>query len=344
MGHAERHASPVEPCSALSLTLQSLRPLLTTPGLTEVCINRPHEAFLETAEGWRCAELPFGDFSWCLRLAKLVAHATRQRITEESPLLSAWLPTGERVQIVIPPATPAGTVAMGIRCPSPQLWELSELSARGLFKRTRVATDSLDAGERELTSLLNSGQYEAFLRLATRLRKNIVVSGATGSGKTTLTKALIQEIAPHERLITIEDAQELALPKHPNHVRLLYSKDGQGLSRLTPKQLLECTLRLRPDRVLLAELRADEAFEYLRTTTAHPGSITSVHASSAMLAFEQLALLIKQSSAGAQLPSAHIERLLSLLIDVVVQFGPDRSITEILFDPARQRRARDAYG
>ncbi len=93
--------------------------------------------------------------------------------------------------------------------------------------------------------------------------------------------------------------------------------------------------------MLLAELRADEAFEYLRTTTAHPGSITSVHASSAVLAFEQLGLLIKQSAAGAQLPSAHIERLLNLVIDVVVQFGPDRRIHEILYQPSRKRRALD---
>ncbi len=343
MPHVEGHPRIAEPCSALTLTMQALRPLLQTPQLTEVCINRPQEAFLETTTGWRRTELPFADFAWNLRFAKLVAHATRQRITEESPLLSAWLPTGERVQIVIPPATPAGTVAMAIRCPSSQLWGLSELATRGIFKRTRVASDGPDEGERELTGLLKSGQFEAFLRLATRLRKNIVVSGATGTGKTTLTKALIQEIEPHERLITIEDAQELTLPNHPNHVRLLYSKDGQGLSRLTPKQLLECTLRLRPDRVLLVELRADEAFEFLRTTTAHPGSITSVHAPTAMLAFEQLKLLIKQSSAGAQLPSAHIERLLNLLIDVVVQFGPDWRIAEIFYEPERKRRAHDAY-
>ena len=121
--------------------------------------------------------------------------------------------------------------------------------------------------------------YEAFMRLAVASRKNILVSGPTGSGKTTWTKALIREIPAEERLITIEDAQELVLDRHPNHVRLFYSKDDQGLARVTPKQLLESCLRMKPDRILLAELRAEEAFDYLRNVNSgHPGSITSVHA------------------------------------------------------------------
>ena len=138
------------------------------------------------------------------------------------------------------------------------------------------------------------------MRLAVRARKNILVSGATGSGKTTWTKALIREIPGDERLVTIEDARELVLDGHPNHVRLFYSKDDQGLARVTPKQLLECCLRMKPDRILLAELRAEEAFDYLRNVNSgHPGSITSVHATSAELAFEQLVLLVKQSAAAA---------------------------------------------
>ena len=117
------------------------------------------------------------------------------------------------------------------------------------------------------------------MRLAVRSRKNILVSGPTGSGKTTWTKALIREIPSSERLITIEDAKELVLDRHPNHVRLFYSKDDQGIARVTPKQLLECCLRMKPDRILLAELRAEEAFDYLRNVNSgHPGSITSVHA------------------------------------------------------------------
>ena len=186
------------------------------------------------------------------------------------------------------------------------------------------------------------------MRLAVIARKNILVSGPTGSGKTTWTKALIREIPSEERLITIEDAQELILDRHPNHVRLFYSKDDQGLSRVTPKQLLESCLRMKPDRILLAELRSEEAFDYLRNVNSgHPGSITSVHAGSAELAFEQLVLLVKQSRGGQELPRADIKQLLYLLIDVVIQFGVERHrrfINEIWFDPGCKRRSASAGG
>jgi type IV secretion system protein VirB11 len=308
----------------------------------ELCINRPREAFLETRDGWRCEPLPFADFEWCIRFAKLVANSTQQRVDAGAPLLSASLPSGERVQIVMPPATTAGCVAITIRRPSDQVWSIEELSRRGIFLGTRQAGSRLDDIDEELLRLLASSDYEAFMRLAVRTRKNILVSGPTGSGKTTWTKALIREIPSDERLITIEDARELVLDRHPNHVRLFYSKDDQGRARVTPKQLLESCLRMKPDRILLAELRAEEAFDYLRNVNSgHPGSITSVHATSAELAFEQLVLLIKQNPGGRELARSDIKSLLYLLIDVVIQFGVERHqrfIREIWFDPERKRR------
>jgi type IV secretion system protein VirB11 len=328
--------------SALELTLRALRPLLDNPEVTELCINRPGEAFVETRSGWRRESLPFADFEWCRRLAKLVANSTRQRIEEESPLLSASLPSGERIQIVLPPATTAGCVAITIRRPSDQVWSIEDLTQSGIFRRARRASDALDDTETELLRLLESEDYETFMRLAVTGRKNILVSGPTGSGKTTYTKALIREIPSEERLITIEDAKELILDRHPNHVRLFYSKDDQGLSRVTPKQLLESCLRMKPDRILLAELRAEEAFDYLRNVNSgHPGSITSVHAASAELAFEQMVLLVKQSRGGQELARTDIKNLLYLLVDVVIQFGVEnheRFVKEIWYDPERKRR------
>lgn len=339
---ASRDSTAVE-ASALELNLSALRPLLSNPDVTELCINRPGEAFIETRTGWRTEALPFADYAWCHRLAKLVANSTRQRIDEESPLLSASLPSGERIQIVLPPATSQQCVAITIRRPSDQVWSIEELTRSGIFRATRYATPELDSTEMELTSLLQGQQYDRFMRLAVASRKNILVSGPTGSGKTTYTKALIREIPSEERLITIEDARELVLDRHPNHVRLFYSKDDQGQARVTPKQLLESCLRMRPDRILLAELRAEEAFDYLRNVNSgHPGSITSVHAASAELAFEQLVLLVKQSQGGQELSRADIKQLLYLLVDIVIQFGVEhhqRFIKEIWYDPARKRRS-----
>jgi type IV secretion system protein VirB11 len=332
---AARSATP-----ALELTFRSLRPLLADRAVTELCINRPGEAFLETSDGWVREPLPFADFDWCLRFAKLIANASCQRIDASAPLLSAALPSGERAQIALPPATAPGTVAICLRRPSEAVWSIAELAARGIFRATRRARAS-DQVEDTLAACLAAGDYETFMRLAVRARKNILVSGPTGSGKTTWTKALIREIPPEERLVTIEDARELVLDRHANHVRLFYSKDDQGLARVTPKQLLEACLRMRPDRILLAEIRAEEAFDYLRNVmSGHPGSITSVHASSAALAFEQLTLLVKQSAGGRDLSRHDVKSLLLNLIDVVIQFGIERHerfIREIWYEPASER-------
>jgi len=348
-GRAELDGSR-EYASALQLILRPLRPLLSLPEVMEICINRPGEIFLETGAGWRRESAAYADLEWCRRFAKLVANFSRQRIDETAPLLSASLPSGERVQIAIPPATTQGCIAVNIRRPSQEVWSVGELTRRGIFARTRAAASGPEEVEIELRDLLARRSYEAFMGLAVRSRRNIVVSGPTGSGKTTWTKALIREIPPQERLVTIEDAPELVLDTHPNHVRLFYSKDDQGLARVTPRQLLEATLRMKPDRILLAELRAEEAFDYLRNVNSgHPGSITSVHASSAALAFEQLVLLVKQSEAGRQLARRDIRSLLRRLVDVVIQCavqGHERYIQEIWYRPrvTAQRSTRERPG
>ena len=329
--------------SSLTHTLAPLRPILDNPRVTEVCINRPQEVFIQSYDGWTTHALPFADFYWCRDFAKLVGSATKQRIDEVTPILSATLPTAERVQFVLPPATLAQHVSITIRRPSTKVRTLEELAAGGLFAQCLDATEELDAGEKELLALKARRDYVQFIRLAVRLRKNIVVSGSTGTGKTTTSNALILEVPAGERLITIEDAEELVLQRHPNSVRLLYSKGAQGLAKVTPKTLLESCLRMRPDRVFLSELRGEEAFEYLRVIAAHPGSITSVHGSTARLALVQIMLLVKQSDAGQSLQTQDVWNLLYALVDVVMQFGFDgkhRFVKEVWYDPSVKRRAR----
>ena len=145
--------------------------------------------------GWHREPLPFADFDWCSRLAKLVANSTQQRIDATSPLLSASLPTGERVQIVMPPATTAGCVAIAIRRPADQVWSIEELAATRHISRApgRPARSSTTPSW-NCCVCWHRRDYEAFMRLAVRSRKNILVSGPDGSGKTTWTKALIREI------------------------------------------------------------------------------------------------------------------------------------------------------
>ncbi|MBV9619649.1 MAG: Flp pilus assembly complex ATPase component TadA, partial [Gammaproteobacteria bacterium] len=174
--------------SALELTLRPLRPHLERDDVTELCINRPGELFLETVRGWECTSAPFADFDWCQRLARLIANLSSQRIDATAPLLSAALPSGERAQVVLPPATTTGCVALTLRRPAAQVWSVDELTAGGAFAATRAAggTDTSDA---ELGRLHAARDYPAFLRLAVRARKNIIVTGGVDAGKTTLLRA-----------------------------------------------------------------------------------------------------------------------------------------------------------
>lgn len=347
------HARPDADESALALSLGSgvsrsaiddyLQPLqaLLCDDVTEVAVNRPGEAWFEAAAGWQRRAMPTLSYDHLRLLARTIATSTQQSLSETHPLLAAALPNGERVQIVIPPAVTAGTISLTIRRPSPLRRSLDDYQRAGAFDQAETTANVAAPSEQRLMTLLAERQLPAFLTEAVRSRQNIVVSGATGAGKTTLMKALVDLIPASERLITIEDTPELDLVHQPNHVRLFYSKDAHGVSKATPKMLLEAGLRMKGDRYLLAELRSDEAFYFLRNVNSgHPGSLTSVHATSPLLAFEQLMLLIKESPGGAQLGRDDIKALLFMFVDVVIQCAVvdrRRCVTAIYYEPARKR-------
>ncbi|NWF44903.1 P-type DNA transfer ATPase VirB11 [Hydrogenophaga sp. D2P1] len=341
-------------CGDATSVVEFLRPLreqLDAPGVLEVCVNRPGELQVETLRGWQQVEAPAMTLERCLSLATAVATYCDQQINQERPLLSATLPSGERIQFVIPPAVTRGTVSITVRKPSELIRRLLSFECEGLFDRIDecAALDAEDDGlqpfQRELLALKASGRYAEFLRLAVRKHQTIVVSGKTGSGKTTFMKALIEEVPLHERLITIQDTAELTIPHHPNVVHLFYSKDAQGTARVTAKSLLEACLRMKPDRIFLAELRGEECFSFIRlAASGHPGSITSVHAGSCSLALEQMSLMIRESSAGGGLRLDEIKGLLGIVIDVIVQFNRDergRFISEIAYEPRRKQHTDD---
>ena len=324
----------------LARYLEPLAPYLADNSLTEIVVNRPGEILVEGPGGWTRHEAPTLTHAYLSHLATAAAGHTRQDIGPEYPVVSTSLIGEERCQIVVPPAVPSGVVSLTIRKPSTLTMNLDTLERAKLFDEVRATDDELSADEHRLLALKEAGQWREFLELAVRTRRNILISGATGSGKTTLSKALIAAIPAHERLISIEDTVELVIP-HQNCVRLLYAKDGQGVAKIGPRELLESSLRMRPDRILLQELRDGTAFFYLRNVNSgHPGSITTVHADSARLAFEQMTLLVKESAEGRDLHRDDIRSLLLHLVDVVVQMqkrdGRYR-ISEIYYDPVRKR-------
>jgi len=219
---------------------------------------------------------------------------------------------------------------------------VADLARDGLFDDTHRSDPEREAAaDAELDALLEAGDLAAFLKLAVRRRKTIVISGGTGSGKTTLLNALVKEVDRGERLVVIEDAPEVRLD-HPNSVGLVAVRGDLGEARVDADTLLAAALRLRPDRILLGELRGKEAFAFLRAVNSgHPGSITTVHADSPSGALDQIALLALTS--GIDLGWDKVQTYVSRVIDVVVQLDRTagaRRVSEVLFRPRKIRPSR----
>jgi type IV secretion system protein VirB11 len=308
--------------------------------VTEICINRPGELYLETRSGWERVEVPTLTFERARQFCTAVVNEsnTGQRITDADPMVSLTFPSGPRAQFVIPPACDGGKVSITIRLPSKHTRTLAQYQQDGFFDQILEQEAGLNTQDQELLALRHSRDYAEFFKRAVQYRKNIVVSGATGSGKTTFMKSLVNHIPADERLVTIEDARELFITQ-PNVVHLLYSKGGQSSSNVTAKTCMEACLRMKPDRIILAELRGDEAFYFIRNcASGHPGSITSCHAGSPEQTWDQLALMVKASAEGSGLEFAVIKRLLQMTIDIVVHVkahAGSRYITGIDFNPGR---------
>lgn len=319
----------------LSAYLAPLSPWLSRPDVTDVLVNRPGEVWVETTGGGMTREPADQlDETALQRLARQIAAASHQGVNREQPLLSATLPDGARVQVVAPPATRGG-LALAVRKHLISDLSVGDLARDGLFcTNARVDPEREARADDELKALLDGGDLGGFLKQAVRRRKTIVISGGTGSGKTTLLNALVKEIDRGERLVVIEDAPEIRLD-HPNSVGLVAVRGELGEARVDADALLAASLRLRPDRIMLGELRGKEAFAFLRAVNSgHPGSITTVHADSPGGALDQIALLALTS--GVDLGWDKVQTYVNKVIDVVVQIDRidgARRVTEIRFQP-----------
>jgi type IV secretion system protein VirB11 len=317
-----------------------VREFMASPDVTEICINRPGELYLETRAGWSRVAVPTLTLERARQFCTAVVNEsnTGQRITDADPVVSLTFPTGQRAQFVIPPACEAGNVSITIRLPSRHTKTLAQYQQDGFFDQILDDANGISDHDRELLELRARRLYADFFKKAVQYKKNIVVSGATGSGKTTFMKSLVHHIPAEERLVTIEDARELFI-EQPNVVHLLYSKGGQSTSNVSAKSCMEACLRMKPDRIILAELRGDESFYFIRNcASGHPGSITSCHAGSTEQTWDQLALMVKASSEGAGLEFETIKRLLMMTIDIIVHIkahAGHRYITGIDFNPCR---------
>ena len=311
-----------------------LAPLATFLGrgdVTDLYINRPGELWLDTREGSERHDVPALDDASLWRLARQIAASTDQGINREHPLLAATLPDGARVQICAPPAT-RGNLIVAIRKHNMPDLRLTDYEEAGAFARLGEAALKRQATDDMLAALLADGRTFDFLKAAVQTRQTIVISGGTGTGKTTFLNALLKEASDRERFVLIEDTPEIQL-HHQNAVGLVAVRGKLGEASVTPADLVEAALRLRPDRIIMGEVRGAEAISWLRAVgTGHPGSITTVHANSPDGAIEQLAMM--SISAGTELGRAELVDYIKATVDIFVQLGQEdgaRLVTQIQF-------------
>jgi len=321
---------------ALETYLKPFEELFAEDGVSEVMVNEPTEVWIEKRGEMIKHQRPELDINHLKSLGKLIAQSTEQTVSEEKPILSATLPNGFRIQVIMPPACEQGKVVLSIRKQVVMDLTLDKYEALGSFDDASTDDDKVNVHDIELQKLIDDHQIKEFIRKAVLYKKNIIVSGGTSTGKTTFLNATIREIPQEERLITVEDAREVDLSHMPNRVHLLASRGDQGRAKVDTQDLIEACLRLRPDRILVGEVRGKEAFSFLRAiNTGHPGSISTVHADTPKMAFEQLALMVMQ--AGLGLEREQVLDYIRSIVNVVIQLkrgkGGRRYVSDVYFNP-----------
>jgi pilus assembly protein CpaF len=295
------------------LGLGPIEPLLGDEGITDIMVNGPKRVYVERKGKLELTDVVFRDNSHVMSVATRIVTQVGRRIDESSPLVDARLLDGSRVNIIVPP--------LAIDGPSISIRKYSKKSI------------TLDVMSRQSNI---SAAMASVLKIAARSRLNILISGGTGSGKTTLLNAMSQMIDPTERIVTIEDAAELQL-QQPHVVRLETRPPNlEGKGEISMRDLLKNALRMRPDRIILGEIRSSEALDMLQAmNTGHDGSLSTIHANRPREALTRLENLV--GMAGIQLPAKAVRQQIAAAVHLILQISRMRdgvrrvtSVTEIV--------------
>lgn len=308
LSHAQHH-DLINLIASEIIGYGAISSLLGQDRITEIMINGPDEVYVEEDGQMRKCGIRFDDEAHVRAIAERIAVPLGRRLDAESPLVDARLPDGSRVNIAIPPASLRGTM-ITIR----------------KFRREMLAIDDL----------IRAGSIDRraadFLAFCVRARLNLIVSGGTGSGKTTMLNIISRFIPAGERVITIEDAAELQLNRENVGIFEARPPDLEGRGEITTRQLLRNALRMRPDRIIIGELRGDETFDMLQAmNTGHDGSMTTIHANSARDALRRLetnTLLVAENLALSAI-RAQIASAIQLVIQTQRMTGGKRLVAQI---------------
>jgi type IV secretion system protein VirB11 len=328
--------------------VRPLRPWLDDPDVMEIRV-RPGEVVAQGFGRLEFVELPQLTIGYLRSLGIALISYAGLGLASVNYLRLPW---GQRGTVLMPPAVPDDSILIVVRKHSAVVKTLAELEREGVFAACRdvsfnlpSAAETAAAAERadfsrlepfevELLALKRDGVWRDFLRRSVELKRNIVIAGKTGSGKTTLCRSLIEAVPVDEHIATIEDVHELALPNHKEVTHLFY---GEGPGRISALACIAACMRITPERIFLAELRGPEAWEYTNSlNTDHGGGITTTHANGAVEAFDRIATLIKNSDVGRTLELATIKHVLYTTVDVVL-FMRDRKVQQLFYDPLFKR-------
>ncbi len=320
------------PSSYLERYLEPFRDLITRDDIVELAINPDGRVWIER-QGMAAMEETGQrvDAAAAANLANTLVGDARARVSERVPLVSGKIEYRGRplrVQVVVPPAVDQGA-AISIRFFAAE--SLANYRPAYLFGKP-VSLDELRRKTLEEITSLARADLNAALTLLVEKKLNLLISGGTSTGKTTFARHLLKHVPEDERLITIEDAFEL-FPAHPNAVCLL--SERAATSQRSANALLQASLRMRPDRIVVGEIRGPEALTYLEAiNTGHGGSLTTIHAETAELAMDRLTIMVLQ--AGTPLSFAEVQTYTRKSIDMIVQLGRidgRRGVTEVLVVP-----------
>ncbi|MCP9491485.1 MAG: CpaF family protein [Solirubrobacteraceae bacterium MAG38_C4-C5] len=303
-----------------SLGLGVLEPLLADESITEIMVNGPHEVWVERQGRIQRVDASFAGETELMQTIDRIVSTVNRRVDESSPMVDARLPSGERVNVIVPPLSLVGPTLTIRRFP--RAFTFDEL----------VALDTVDRATADL------------LRSMVRARMSIVISGGTGSGKTTLLNAMSSFIPPEERIVTIEDSAELQLQQP--HVVALESRPAnvEGKGQVTIRDLVRNSLRMRPDRIVVGEVRGPETLDMLQAmNTGHDGSLTTVHANSGYDAMSRLETLASMSDVSV--PFQSLRDQINSAVDAIVQLERSadghRRLREVSVVASRRREDFD---
>lgn len=277
-----------------TLGVGPLAPLMADPAVSDILVNGPNVVYIERFGRLEKTTVRFRDEGHLVRIIQRIASRIGRRIDEASPMVDARLADGSRVNATLPPATIDGPT----------------LSIRR-FGRQRLRRDELQRG-----GMFSAGMA-TFMDLMVRFRKNILISGGTGAGKSTFLGAVAEAIPAHERVITIEDAAELIFDQE--HVIRMETRPAnlEGRGKIVARDLVLNALRMRPDRIIVGEIRGAEALDMLQAmNTGHDGGLTTVHANSPRDALARLETMVLM--AGIELPSRAIREQITSALDFVI--------------------------